>query len=65
VNVVTGYDLVRSYPTNDGDHARGCDPRCRLTRSALIALSHMVANVVGGVCCGCRRCRWNPSCLLS
>jgi hypothetical protein len=40
VNAVTGYDLMRSYPTNDGDHARGCDCYYIVTRNKLTALSH-------------------------
>jgi hypothetical protein len=37
-NVATGYDLMRPYPTNDGDHARGRDRYWRVMRSALTAI---------------------------
>jgi hypothetical protein len=39
MNVATGYDLMRLYPTNDGDHAWWHDCYCKVKMSVLTALS--------------------------
>jgi hypothetical protein len=63
-NEVIVYDLMRSNPTNDGDHARGRNRYCRVTRSVLTALSLPDADDTVGFCCCYRRCGRTASCLL-